>query len=84
MRFLLVLAFLFVTPTQAQTLLVPDRVFDGDVMHDGWAVLVKGDRIAAVGSEAELASEARIRIDLAGTTLLPGLIEGHAHVLLHP
>ena len=46
MRFLLVLAFLFVTPTQAQTLLVPDRVFDGDVMHDGWAVLVKGDRIA--------------------------------------
>lgn len=84
MRFLLVLAFLFVTPTQAQTLLVPDRVFDGDVMHDGWAVLVKGDRIAAVGSEAELASEAEIRIDLAGTTLLPGLIEGHAHVLLHP
>lgn len=84
MRFLLVLAFLFVTPTQAQTLLVPDRVFDGDVMHDGWAVLVKGDRIAAVGSEAELASEAEMRIDLAGTTLLPGLIEGHAHVLLHP
>jgi imidazolonepropionase-like amidohydrolase len=86
MRLLAVLVFLLSQPAQAQiqTLLVPDRLFDGEAMHDDWAVLVEADHIAAVGSEADLASQASVRIDLPGTTLLPGLIEGHAHVLLHP
>jgi imidazolonepropionase-like amidohydrolase len=67
-------------------LLRPDRVFDGDgAAHDGWAVLVRGQRIDAVGPLASLTvpSEARV-VDLAGTTLLPGLIDLHSHVLLHP
>jgi imidazolonepropionase-like amidohydrolase len=69
------------------TLLVPARVWDGveNQPHDGWAVLVRGDRIEAVGPRAQLTvpSDATT-IDLAGTTLLPGLIEGHSHLLLHP
>ena len=69
-------------------LLVPDRVFDGasEAARDGWAVLVEGERIAAVGPRAELAGRAAgvTVVELPGTTLLPGLIEGHAHVLLHP
>lgn len=47
MRFLTPLAFLLIQPVQAQTLLISDRVFDGETMHDDWAVLVEGDRIAA-------------------------------------
>ena len=74
------------TPLRA-TLLVPARVWDGvdSQPHDGWAVLVRGDRIEAVGPRAQLTvpSDATT-IDLAGTTLLPGLIEGHSHLLLHP
>ena len=74
-------------PADAPPLLLrPDRVFDGEgTPHAGWAVLVQGQRIAAVGPAASLAVPAGARvIDLAGTTLLPGLIDLHSHVLLHP
>src|SRR3954471_8071426 len=63
------------------TILKPARVFDGDSVHDGWAVRVRGDRIDAVG--ADVAAAGAKTIDLPGTTLMPGLVEGHSHVLLH-
>jgi imidazolonepropionase-like amidohydrolase len=58
-------------------------VWDGETMHEGWAVRVKGDRIDAVGPAAGVASAGATDIDLAGTTLTPGLVEGHSHILLH-
>jgi imidazolonepropionase-like amidohydrolase len=67
----------------AVTVLRPARVFDGDTMHDGWAVRVKGERIDAVGPEASVAAAGAKVIDLPGTTLTPGLVEGHSHILLH-
>jgi len=67
----------------AAILLAPDRVFDGVAMHAGWQVLVTGDRITAVGAKLQAPPNAR-RMDLAGATLLPGLIEGHGHLFLHP
>jgi imidazolonepropionase-like amidohydrolase len=70
-------------PAQAVTILKPARVFDGDTMHDGWAVRVKGERIDAVGPEASVAAAGATMIDLAGTTLTPGLVEAHSHILLH-
>ncbi|GJG89019.1 hypothetical protein tb265_42000 [Gemmatimonadetes bacterium T265] len=68
-------------------LLVPARVFDAPagVARPEWVVLVRGGRIAAVGPRATVSVAAGTReIDLPGTTLLPGLIEGHSHLLLHP
>ncbi len=66
-------------------LLKPARVFDGVEMHEGWAVLVNGDRIEKVGPAAEITTPASAKtIDLPNTTMLPGLIEAHSHVLLHP
>lgn len=67
------------------TLLRPAQVFDGEVMHDGWVVLVEGSSILFAG-EAEDAPDASVAktMDLPGQTLLPGLIEGHSHILLHP
>jgi len=62
-------------------------VFDGIAAepHEGWVVLVTGDKIAAVGPAADVRAPAgATTIDLPGTTLLPGLIEGHSHLLLHP
>ncbi|MDA0328465.1 MAG: amidohydrolase family protein [Gemmatimonadetes bacterium] len=67
---------------QQAWLLRPDRVYDGDTMRDGWAVLVRDGVIEAVGPA--LSSSGAIELQLAGTTLLPGLIEGHSHLLLHP
>src|SRR5437899_3883049 len=70
-------------PAAAITVLKPARVFDGDTMHDGWAVRVKGERIDAAGPDAGVAPVGATLIDLPGTTLTPGLVEGHSHVLLH-
>jgi imidazolonepropionase-like amidohydrolase len=69
---------------QAPILLQPARVFDGDAIHEGWVVRVEGDRIRAVGPSARVSATGATVVDLPGTTLLPGLVEGHSHVLLHP
>jgi imidazolonepropionase-like amidohydrolase len=66
------------------TVLKPARVFDGEVVHEGWAVRVAGDRIQAAGPAASVAAAGAAVIELPGMTLLPGLVEGHSHVLLHP
>jgi imidazolonepropionase-like amidohydrolase len=65
------------------TILKPARVFDGDTMHEGWAVRVKGERIEAAGPEASVAAAGATVVDLQGATLTPGLVEGHSHILLH-
>jgi imidazolonepropionase-like amidohydrolase len=70
--------------TATVTVIRPARVFDGESMHEGWAVRVRGDRIEAAGAAASVAAAGATTIDLPGTTLMPGLIEGHSHVLLHP
>jgi imidazolonepropionase-like amidohydrolase len=65
-------------------LLRPSRVFDGETLHDGWVVLVRGPRIEAAGPAASITAPVGARtVDLAGATLLPGLIDAHSHVLLH-
>jgi imidazolonepropionase-like amidohydrolase len=69
--------------SDAITILKPARVFDGDAVHEGWAVRVKGERIDAVGPDAGAAATDAKVIDLPGTTLTPGLVEGHSHILLH-
>lgn len=63
--------------------LKPDRVFDGEVMHEGWTVLVKGRIIEGAGASLTVPPGAKV-IELKGCTLLPGFIEGHSHLFLHP
>lgn len=63
----------------------PDRVFDGEQVHEGWAVIVRGRTIVAAGPVASLlVPSGAVVLELHGTTLLPGLIEGHSHLFLHP
>lgn len=65
-------------------LLKPDRVFDGEQMHTGWVVLVRNNKIEQVGEmNFKLPVNTNV-IKLKGMTLLPGLIEGHSHLFLHP
>ena len=84
-RLLAALMTLVVTaPAAAETLLLrPAQVFDGTSVHAGWSVLVEGDRIAAAGPNVSAPPNARA-IDLPGATLMPGMIEGHSHLFLHP
>jgi imidazolonepropionase-like amidohydrolase len=68
-------------------LLKPARVFDGvnPKAHEGWVVLVRAGRIEAAGPAADVPTPEGARVlELPGGTLLPGLIDAHTHVLLHP
>jgi imidazolonepropionase-like amidohydrolase len=75
------------SPAGRPLLLRPDRVFDGrsPEAHAGWVVLVRGERIERVGPAVEIdAPPGAVVRELPGMTLLPGLIDAHTHVLLHP
>src|SRR5262245_43377017 len=91
MQLVLVAAFLCPcadpAPHAKPILLRPARVFDGVEArpHNGWVVVVRGTRIEAAGPAADVKAPDGARvIDLPGMTLLPGLIDAHTHVLLHP
>jgi len=82
-------------PTEAQQtkppdtvyLLRPAAVFDGEAaeLHRGWVVLVRGTKIEKAGPAGEVNAPADAKtIDLPNLTLMPGLIEAHSHMLLHP
>ncbi|WEK43327.1 MAG: amidohydrolase family protein [Candidatus Sphingomonas colombiensis] len=66
-------------------LLKPDAVFDpiGAKRHPGWQVLVDGEKIVAVGPDLAAPAGATV-LALPGDTLMPGMIEGHGHLFLHP
>ena len=73
--------------TAGAVLLRPAQVWTADQqqVRAGWVVLVQGNRIAAVGPASTMKSAANIRVlDLPGTTLLPGLMDIHSHLFLHP
>jgi imidazolonepropionase-like amidohydrolase len=80
---------LCVAPVQAAQPIVlkPAHVFDGATatLHNDWVVVVRGERIESAGpaSSLQLPTDARV-LELPGATLLPGLIEAHSHLLLHP
>jgi imidazolonepropionase-like amidohydrolase len=77
--------FLLFGQSTKSYLLLPARIFDGEVMQENWAVLIEGERIKAVGPTASLDQTPGVEtVRLPGVTLLPGLIEGHSHLFLHP
>jgi imidazolonepropionase-like amidohydrolase len=65
-------------------LLLPQAVFDGERLQSGWAVAVRGDRVVAAGPAASVQRPGAKEVRLPGLTLMPGMIEGHSHLLLHP
>lgn len=85
-------ALLWLVPSDLQAqaksiLLKPARVFDGAARkpHTGWVVLVRGSRIQEAGPADSVKAPSGTKvIDLPGMTLLPGMIDTHSHLLLHP
>lgn len=86
------LSFIFIlclfsvsTPAQTSMVLQADRVFDGDQLHEGWIVIVEGNKIVSAGPSTQLKSPKNATIlTFPGCTIMPGMIEGHSHLLLHP
>jgi imidazolonepropionase-like amidohydrolase len=73
-------------PPPGPVLITADKVWTGEgAPHAGWSVLVAQGRIQAVGPSDKMSVPADVeRISLPGKTLIPGLIDLHSHVLLHP
>jgi imidazolonepropionase-like amidohydrolase len=70
---------------QKEFYITANRVFDGEELHENWAVIVKGNIITAVGPKEQLKITAGATvINKPNSTLTPGLIEGHSHLLLYP
>ncbi|NQE62859.1 amidohydrolase family protein [Caulobacter sp. RHG1] len=91
MRRLLTALALILGPGLAQAaqpiLLKPARVWTAESAgppREGWAVLVQDDKIAAVGPASQIDATGAQVVDLPGTTLLPGLMDLHSHLFLHP
>ncbi len=72
-----------ITFAQKSYLLKPDRVFDGTEIKDGLMVLITGDKIVSIDGNIVPPANTEV-IALKDCTLLPGLIEGHSHMFLHP
>jgi imidazolonepropionase-like amidohydrolase len=90
--FIFISILLLIAEAKAQTIdkeniyvLKPTRIFDGENLLENYWVIVKGEKIEAVKKASEISiPKNAIIIDLPNQTLLPGLIEGHSHLLLHP
>jgi imidazolonepropionase-like amidohydrolase len=80
---LLLCCAMYTGMAQTKYYLTADRVFDGEQMRAGWAVVVEGNRITAAGQGLRVPDGA-VRVNYPGATLLPGLIEGHSHLFLYP
>lgn len=80
-----VIMFILCNVLQSQIILKPDYVFDGKSIHNNWIVIVKENKISYTGPEKNTnLPENSNTIILKGKTLMPGIIEGHSHLLLHP
>ena len=54
---------------------------DGEKIHEGWAVLVKGSKIVSVGPLSSMdVPSGTVKINYPNATITPGLIEGHSHL----
>jgi imidazolonepropionase-like amidohydrolase len=74
-------------PPDTVFVLKPGRVFDGDSvqLHEGWIIVVRNEKIESVGPPSGITVPRDAKtIELPGLTLMPGLIDAHSHIMLHP
>ncbi|NAS30217.1 amidohydrolase family protein [Flavobacteriaceae bacterium R38] len=84
MKYLIIFSLFFSLTIQSQDRfhLKAQRVFDGNEIHQNWSVHIEGEKIVYAGPTKSFRNSKLI--DYGDHTILPGLIEGHSHILLHP
>ena len=65
-------------------ILVDALVFDGQRMQKDWVVVCEEGTISYAGPKDAFQGDLKNAHSLEGHTVLPGMIEGHSHLLLHP
>ena len=71
----------YITPQDQVVVIRAGHLFDARAgkMLDNQLISIKGDRISAVGADAQIPAGARV-IDLSAMYVLPGMIDSHVHV----
>lgn len=71
----------FLAPPAQEVAIRAGRLFDArtGTLLNNQVVLIRGDRIAAIGPGLQIPRGARV-IDLSSATVLPGMIDTHVHV----
>jgi imidazolonepropionase-like amidohydrolase len=71
----------FITPAGQVVAIRAGKLFDAKsgTLLNNQIVLIRGDRVADVGSSVQIPREARV-IDLSSATVMPGMIDAHVHV----
>ncbi|WKD86933.1 hypothetical protein KCTC32516_02313 [Polaribacter huanghezhanensis] len=82
---LLFISFQAIAQDDSYTLIKAKTIFDGVQFHTNKAVLIKGNKIIAFDKVANIKIPKGTKtINYPNGTLMPGMIEGHSHLLLHP
>ncbi len=85
--FIVLLSFTLTSPILGQDVIAikAGAIFDGETLHKNWTAIIVGDIITQVGPTADVAIPIDAQVVLLeDQTLMPGMIEGHSHILLHP
>lgn len=82
--FLIVFSLTNKLESQDCYLLKAERLFDGEKLEQNKVILIKGNEILEVGEEKEISGQGCMVMDFGNATIMPGMIEGHSHLLLHP
>ena len=65
--------------------LTADRLFDGENLHENWAVVVENNIIKNAGPKKNIPEPTNaVLLNFGNATITPGLVEGHSHLLLYP
>jgi imidazolonepropionase-like amidohydrolase len=80
-----VLIFAITINAQTKYYITAPRLFDGEVMHKDWALIIDNNKIVSVGPIQQLnVPEGAVKVNYPNATIMPGLIEGHSHLMLYP
>jgi len=85
LTFLLFISFQAIAQEDSYTLIKAKTIFDGVQFHTNKVVLIKGNKIIAFDKATNIKIPKGTKmIHYPNGTLMPGMIEGHSHLLLHP
>lgn len=82
---MLVVLCTIVNAQDKRTFIKAGKLFDGKskVLRENVVIIVEGTTIKDVQEEVSVPADASV-IDLIGMTVMPGLIDAHTHIVLHP
>lgn len=83
--FLFFITFNAIAQEDSYTLIKAKTIFDGVQFHTNKVVLIKANKIIAFDKASNIKVPKNTKVlNYSKGTLMPGMIEGHSHLLLHP